>query len=103
MTEHLFTQEGHLTDLTLERLELDDLSPVELEAAHAHLEACEACRQDLEARRDDNARYFDTAPATWRPPRPSFWNWSQPMMNWLQKHGFYPEISDMYSLVSVLM
>lgn len=41
----LFTRDGHLTGLTLERLAHDELEPDERTALQAHLGGCERCQQ----------------------------------------------------------
>ena len=51
---HLFTQDGHLSDLTLERIFAGEALPDEV---HAHLESCEICRERLEAIAQHEASY----------------------------------------------
>ncbi len=68
MTTHLFTQEGHLSDLTLDRLLLEDLSGDEHASVQEHLEACAACREDLDAVRHHDAAFFETHAPDWAAP-----------------------------------
>ncbi len=45
MDPTLFTRDGHLQDLALERLAIDDLEPAAAETVRAHLQGCQACTQ----------------------------------------------------------
>ncbi len=45
MDPSLFTRDGHLQDLALERLVLDDLAPTEAQAVRGHIASCPACAQ----------------------------------------------------------
>ncbi len=45
----LHTRDGHLQDLALERLGIDDLPAAEAHSAHQHLDLCRACRARFQA------------------------------------------------------
>ena len=46
-TENLFTRDGHVTELTMDRLLLKELSPVQESAIEAHVEECDDCDEEL--------------------------------------------------------
>ena len=79
MTDPLFTRDGHLLDLALERFVADDLSSDEQALCDTHLALCSPCVARLDALRalpldlPPLVSPSEPPPAVRRPSRPSWW------------------------------
>ena len=61
-TSDLLREDGHLTDLAMERRVLDDLAPDERRRFEGHVEACDRCRHRLDAVWADEQAAVDALP-----------------------------------------